>query len=62
MTQNQLTDEQMQDKLTELNAQDDVENAHVVEFLGNEHIHVDYQCGDIGIVSPDGSDISVVQC
>jgi hypothetical protein len=62
MTRNQLTDEQMQDKLTELNAQDSVENARIVEFMGNEHIHVDYQSGDIGTVSPDGSDISVVQC
>jgi len=42
-----------------LNAQSDVENAHTVEFMGNEHIHVDYVDGNIGVVSPDGSSISV---
>lgn len=61
MAQNQMSEEQMQTKLDELNAQEEIENAHVVEFLGNEHIHIDYQSGDIGIVSPDGSSVAVFE-
>jgi hypothetical protein len=57
-----MTEEQMEQKLTELNAQDNVEEARVVDFLGNERIRVDYVDGNIGVVSPDGSSISVVQC
>lgn len=58
---NLMSDDEMQEKLTELNQQEEVEEARIVEFLNDPHIHVDYTNGSIGIVSPDGSSIAVFE-
>lgn len=62
MTQNQMSEEQISQKLEELNAQSNVEEARTVEFLGETHVHIDYSNGNIGVVSPDGTNISVYPC
>jgi hypothetical protein len=61
MTQNLMSDEEIQQALDELNAQNDVENARIVTFMNEPHIHIDYTDGNIGVVSPDGSSISVIE-
>jgi hypothetical protein len=61
MTENLMNDDEIQQKLDELNAQDHVENARVVIFMDEPHVHIDYVDGNIGIVSPDGSSISVIE-
>lgn len=58
---NKMTDEQMQRKLTELNEQEEIEDARIVTFMNEPHIHVDYADGAIGVVSPDGSSVSVFE-
>jgi hypothetical protein len=55
-----LSDEEMQAKVDELSKLEDVQEARVVEFLGEQHIHVDYTNGNIGI-SQDGESILVLQ-
>lgn len=56
----QISDDEMQTKLDELNSRDNVEEARVVTFLGEDHIHIDYTNGDIGI-SQDGDSILVLK-
>lgn len=47
--------EEMCDLVAEMNTSNNVQSAHVVEFLGKPHVHADLVNGDIMIVREDGS-------
>lgn len=60
MTKQLLNDDELQQIISDLNEQEDVENARIVTFAGEPHVHIDYVDGNIGVVSPDGNSISVI--
>jgi hypothetical protein len=44
----------MQKRVDDLNQDEEVENARVVEFMGNPHIHVDLADGDSEVITQEG--------
>jgi len=45
--------QQMSQIVDDLNQRDEVDNARIVEFLGESHVHIDYTNGNIGTISKD---------
>ena len=52
--------QQMEQVATDLNQRDEVDNARVVEFLGEPHVHIDFTTGAIGTISTE-DEYSVIQ-
>jgi len=50
-----MTDKETLQQIADEQGQSDaVESAHIVTFMGNDHVHLDLVDGDIVIINPDG--------